>query len=132
MNNQKTEAMWLGQDKNRTLKLHNLKWVKQVKILGIHFRSDISPQNIDDNWTKKIDRMKRTIKQWTRRNLSIYGKKLIAKTLLVSHLIYTMQSIGIPDHILLTINRVLYTFIWKKKSTRKLLKKKTEGPCAGN
>ena len=41
--------------------------------------------------------MDRIIKQWSRRNLSIYGKVLIAKTLIISHFIYIMQSVGLPE-----------------------------------
>ena len=58
---------------------HNFKWVKQIKIRTIHFYSHIQAQNIDVNWERKTDIMKRTMKLWSRRNLSIHGKILIAK-----------------------------------------------------
>ena len=63
--------------------------------------------------------MKRTIKLWAKRNLSIYGKVLVAKTFIISQFIYTMQSIGIPDDILIKINRELFAFIRKKKYNKK-------------
>ena len=63
--------------------------------------------------------MKRIIKQWSRRNLSIYGKILIAKTYIISQFIYTLQSIGLPERVLSSINHTLYTFIWKKKNSNK-------------
>ena len=59
------------------------------------------------------------MKLWSRRNLSIYGKILIAKTFIISQFIYTMQSIGIPEDILTKINRELFAFIWKKKYNNK-------------
>ena len=119
MNRHKTQAMWLGRDKNNTQQYHNLKWVKQIKILGIHFKNHIEAQNIEENWEHKIDSMKRTISLWSRRNLSIYGKILIAKTFIISQFIYIMQSIGIPDNTLTRINRELFAFIWKKKYNNK-------------
>ena len=61
--------------------------------------------------------MKRIINQWSRRNLSIYGKILIAKTHIISQFIYVMQSIGLPERALSSINHTLYTFIWKKRKT---------------
>ena len=119
VNQQKTEAMWLGRNKHSEHKYYDLKWVKQIKILGIYFRSDTSALCNEENWNKKIENMRRIMKQWSRRNLSIYGKILITKTLLISQFIYIMQSIGIPEDILTTINRELYTFVWKKKYNNK-------------
>ena len=119
MNKQKTEAMWLGSDQDRHDKPHNLKWVKQIKILGINYKSDVSAQDIDANWSKKIENMKRIIIQWSRRNLSIIGKILVAKTFIISQFIYTMQAVGLPEDILTEINRILFTFIWKKRYSNK-------------
>ena len=62
MNKDKTEAMWLGRDKNNGHQYHNLKWVKQVKIPRIHFYSHVEAQNIDVNWEGKIDNVKQTMK----------------------------------------------------------------------
>ena len=90
-----------------------------MKILGVHFRSDMSAYNVEGNWTSKLDNIRRTIKQWTRRNLSIYGKILISKTFLLSQLIHIMQSVGIPEDVLTKINREIYYFLWKKKYNNK-------------
>lgn len=106
--------MWLGCDQNR----RDLKWVKKIKILGVHYRSNVSAQHID-NWTKKIENMKRVIKQWSRRNLRIYGKVVIAKTFIISQLIYIMQRTGLPEDILSEINRTLFAFLWKGKHSNK-------------
>ncbi|WP_293688688.1 reverse transcriptase domain-containing protein, partial [Thiolapillus sp.] len=115
----KTEAMWLGQNSHKTETFYNIAWVRQTKILGIYFRNDKSASEIEENWLTKVSNMKRIIKQWSRRNLSIYGKILIAKTYIISQFIYTMQSIGLPERVLSSINHTLYTFIWKKKNSNK-------------
>ena len=66
MNKRKAEAMWFGRDKNNAHhQYHNLKWVKQITILGIHFNSSVKAQNIDVNWESKIDNMKQTMKLWS-------------------------------------------------------------------
>ena len=85
----------------------------------MYFRSDQSACQIEENWNSKIEKAKRTIAQWSRRNLSIYGKILIAKTFLISQFIYIMRSVGIPDNILDKINRALYAFLWKRKYNNK-------------
>ena len=115
INKYKTEAMWLGRYKGREDKPHSLKWVRQAKIFGVYFRDDLNACQIEENWASKIEKLKRTVAQWSRRNLSIYGKIVIAKTFLISQFIYIMQSIGLPDNVLHNINRALYSFLWKKK-----------------
>ena len=115
LNRNKTQAMWLGTEKDNATKPCNLKWVRQIKILGIYFRSDVTAIEIDDNWKERLSNTQKTIQSWHRRNLSIYGKILITKTFLISPYIYIMQSIGLPDHVLIEINRIMFSFIWKKK-----------------
>ena len=124
MSSTKTEAMWLGQNKNRADKPHNITWVNQTRILGVYFQNDKSASEVEKNWSERIMNLKRIITLWTRRNLSILGKIIIAKTFLISQFIYIMQSIGLPDHVLTDINRILFSFIWKKKtSNRKAFEK---------
>ena len=107
--------MWLGQNAHKIETFYNIAWVRQTKIQGTHFRNDKSAIEIEDNWLTKVSNMKRIIKQWSRRNLSIYGKTLIANMYIISQFIYTMQSTGLPERVLSSINHTLYTFIWKKK-----------------
>lgn len=111
MNKRKTQALWLGSQKHKDESPHDLKWVKQIKILGVWFTADRSAREIEENWTNKVNTMKRTINQWSKRNLSIYGKIIIAKTFLISQFVYIMQSIGLPDHVLTSINRDLFRFL---------------------
>ena len=91
----------------------------ETKILEVHFKSDTSAHSIEDNWCKKPENMDRIIKQWSRRNLSIYGKVLTAKTLIISQFIYIMQSVGLPEKTWNIINQKLYTFIRKRKYNNK-------------
>ena len=91
----------------------------ETKILGIIFKNNTSVHFIEENWTAKIENTIKMIKQWSRRNLIIYGNILIAKTFLISQFMYIMQSIGIPEEALHKINRIIYTFIWKKKYNNK-------------
>ena len=52
---------------------------------------------------------------WEKRNLGIIGKNCIAKTLLISQLVYVVQAICLPEKILKEINTILYRFLWRKK-----------------
>ena len=57
---------------------------------------------------------------WGRRNLNIVGKIGINKTFLISQLVYIMQALVIPDHVLTDINRLLFRFLWRKRKMRKI------------
>ena len=108
----KTEAMWLGQNAHKIETFYNTAWVRRTKMLGIYFTNDKSASEIEDNWLTKVSNMKRIIKQWSRRNLGIYGKVRIAKTYIISQCIFTMQ----PERVLSSINHTLCTLIWKKEN----------------
>lgn len=119
LNKNKTQAMWLGSEKDNNSSPFGLKWVKQIKILGIHFRNEAKASNIECNWKERLETTKKRIKQWSCRNLSIYGKIIVTKTFLMSPYIYLMQSIGLPEHVLTELNRLFFGFIWKKKFSNK-------------
>ena len=115
INRKKTEAMWLGTRKQCSDTFFGYTWKRRLKILGIYFASDKSASLIEENWLNKIETIKRVIHTWEKRNLSIMGKILIVKTFLLSQLVYVMQAISIPDHVLTEINRLMFRFIWRKK-----------------
>jgi exonuclease III len=116
-NAKKTELMWLG-CKRHCGDVLGFKCKQKLKILGIYY-SNVDGANIEDNWENKIKVMERLVKVWDRRDLSIVGKIQIAKTFLLSQFIYIMQSIGIPDSALATINTIMYKFIWQRKCSNK-------------
>ena len=47
------------------------------------------------------------------------GKMIVAKTFLISKLIYLLQGLCLPTYILKQIDTILYKFIWKKHFTEK-------------
>ena len=98
--------------------------VDKIKILGIVFENGKRAIDIDENWTGRIEKLKRIIQLWSKRDLSIMGKIVIVKCILVSQLIYVMQSIGLPEKVLIDVIRLFYKFIWQKRfSNRKAFEK---------
>ena len=91
------------------------------QILGVDFKSDTSAQFNEDNWrqTTITENKNRIINQRSRRNLNIYVKVLIVKTLIISQFIYITQSVGLPENTVNIINHKLHTFMWKKKYNNK-------------
>ena len=58
---------------------------------------------------------------------------MIVKCFLVSQLIYIMQSIGLPEKVLIDVNRLFYKFICQKRfSNRKVFEKVKRVIVEGN
>ena len=117
INENKSEALKIGTAEFQEENIGNIKFKEKLKILGIIFRNDLSASMNEENWSKKIDRIKEIIAMWTKRNLSISGKLVVVKTFLISQLVYILQSLALPEKVLNTINSILFRFIWKKKNT---------------
>ena len=61
------------------------------------------------------------------------GKDCDSEFLLLSQLIYVMQSIGLPEKVLIEVNRLFYKFIWQKGfSNRKAFEKVKRVIVEGN
>jgi exonuclease III len=131
MNKNKTEAMWLGSNRNSDEKPFNLSWKTKLKILGIYFCSTTPASSLEENWAKRIQNIQRLIVSWSKRNLSISGKLCIIKTFLLSQMVYVMQALVIPQDVLKKINTMLFRFLWKKKysNTRAFEKVKRKVLC---
>jgi exonuclease III len=118
INANKTEMMWLGRDKRRRDSVQGFKCKHKLKILGV-FYSNTEGAQVDDNWLNKIKGMEKLVKVWDKRDLSIMGKIQVVKTFLLSQFIYVMQAVGLPDSVLVTITRIIYKFLWKRKMSNK-------------
>ena len=115
INKNKTEAMWLGSNKNSMEEYGGIRWNKRLKILGIIFQNDTPASDINENWTKRIEKVETIINRWSKRNLNISGKICIIKSFLISQFIYPMQALSAPRAILVQLNTMLFRFLWKKK-----------------
>ena len=96
----------------------SVKWVNELKILGIHFKSSlkhITEQNLD----KKLENLENEIKQWNRRYITPIGKITVIKSLLVSKLVHLFTALPNPDHSYIKrIEQMLYRFLWCNKPDR--------------
>ena len=58
---------------------------------------------------------------WQQRNLSLYGKINIVKTLGISKLIYSASLLPVPDHYIQEINKLIFNFIWVRSEFKVIL-----------
>ena len=92
----KTKAVWLGKwSKDRSTPLQ-LTWTRdRVRILGIHFSYD-EKQNNYYNFAIKIQKLQTNLDIWKSRNLILFGKVLIIKSLGLSQLVYSASNLNVP------------------------------------
>ena len=131
LNMTKTEAVWLGVNRNRTDKPLNIRWpALPIKVLGVYFSYDrelCEKRNFGD----KIDKAKQIINMWKQRDLSLIGSVQIIKTFITSLFLYSISAVDIPETYIKEVESVIYAFVRKDKKEilkrRVLIKNKEEG-----
>ena len=118
LNVKKTKALWLGTWKNNINKPLDLKWFHSpVRILGIYFSYNIKENN-ELNFDKKIQRMQTKLDMWSSRDLTIFERAMLIKTLSISQLIYSASNLDVPQGIADIVKTKSYKFLWKNKKDK--------------
>jgi hypothetical protein len=114
LNKTKTEAMWLGKNRNNKTTPLPVKWVEEVHSLGIFFSYN-TDSVILKNFTDRAKEFKRILDMWSQRDLSLIGKITILKSLAFAKVIYQCGSVTTPADFCKTINDLAYQFLWQNK-----------------
>ena len=115
INKDKTEALWLGVNKNNRNKPLGIKWSDEpIKVLGVFIGNNYK-QVLDVNFSSKIKKLKQHINTWKQRNLSLLGRILILKTFGVSQFVYLAGLLPFPTCKMKEINEIMYEYVWKGK-----------------
>ena len=62
--------------------------------------------------------MKTKLNLWLSRDLTLYGKSLLAKALGVSQLIYIASMLSIPETLIKSVQTQLFSFLWNNKKDK--------------
>ena len=111
LNKKKTKAMWIGSSKHKKTKILVF---HSIKILGAHLPYN-AVKNNDANFFSKIRKMKTKLNLWQTRDLTPFGKLVLAKTLGASQSIYTASLMTVPDAVTRAAQSLLLSFLWKNK-----------------
>ena len=113
LNWEKTSGLFIGSqnspDYSSNELIKKIKWVDEIKILGIYFTRNVT--NItDNNLEKKLSTLENEIAQWKRRYITPIGKITVIKSLLLSKLVHILVALPNPSRALIkTIE--LYNFL---------------------
>ncbi len=120
----KTKAIWLGKWKNSKNNPLQLKWLHNpVKILGIHVSYDEKGNN-QHNFNLKLQKLQTNLDLWRARDLTLFEKVLIIKSLALSQLVYSASNLNVPPEIMQMIKTKLFKFLWKNKKDKIKIKEK--------
>ena len=112
----------MGPLKNSIDSYRGIKFTNQsVRCLGIFIGHD-KAGNCQKNWYEKMEKIKILFERWKNRNLTIFGKILVIKTLAISKLIHAMSILAVPEEFLKDIEKLIFGFLWESKDR---IKRKT-------
>ncbi len=114
LNKDKCQGFWLGKDKllQQNCTLFGIKWPYQFRCLGVYLGYDIE-RNILKNFVEKVNSMELILKQWEKRDLSLFGRVQIIKTYAVSKIVLPATVMCVPVEIVKRIQNILYKFLWR-------------------
>ena len=115
----KTQAFWAGANADERPRFcEDLKWVKKLKVLGVYFAND-EEQVLQDNFGDKLKQIETTVNGWKRRNLTMKGKIVVIKSLLLPKLTHLFTALPTPPvQYMNKLRQLLFSFIWGGKTDR--------------
>ena len=114
LNLPKTEGIWLGHDRNNP-DMYGIKFTNgPVRCLGIYVGHN-KEECYKKNWIDKLEKFQKLLDCWRLRDLTLFGKVLIIKTLAVSQLVFSATCCPVRDETKKQIVKLMYQFLWHKR-----------------
>lgn len=106
----KTKLMALGSFKIEAN--DGLNWVREMKMLGIFYKADKDNPGCRKQWEDLANKIQKTVGLLKYKKASIFGRAILANTLLTPKLNYLIQSLHMPDDIHRRIRGEIRKFIF--------------------
>jgi len=112
LNMQKSEGIWLGPFRNNPKCFNGIKFTNEpIRILGLYIGHDVQKCH-DENWLRKLNRVKNCIHVWKSRKLTLFGKVQLLKSLALSKLVYSLSLLHVDKAIVKDITKCFHSFLW--------------------
>ena len=123
VNKEKTQMLRIGKGASSDPILCGdlgLQWVDRMKILGIQISAN--PHEILENFEEKISEIESLLNNFTYRNITVYGRIQVVKTLALSKITHLVQIIPNPPPALIQkLQRIINNFVWKSGRQKKVV-----------
>jgi len=118
LNVKKTKAIWFEKwAKSRSNPL-GMKWTcSPFKILGVYFSYD-GKGNDELNFNQKLTELQTKLDMWSFRDLTLFGKVMLIKTIVISQLIYFASNLPVPAGIEDSVKTKCFKFLWRNKKDK--------------
>jgi len=95
-------------------------WQNLGKFTLLGIRYDLDQENFTDiNYDLKLKEFENILNLWQTRNLTMYGKICIIKSLALSKLIHLFSSLPNPnDDFFKKMDKIAFNFVWNGKTER--------------
>ena len=120
LNEEKTEAYWLGSLHQSFEDIGIEKINKPMKILGIYFTYDWKKYQ-ELNFENIIKSINQSINAWQWRNLTLMGRIQIIKTFAIPKFMFRAAQILLTKNVIKEVNTTLFRFLWRGKDKIKQL-----------
>lgn len=118
LNTSKTKGLLLGRHIQTRNKIHGIdSSATAIKSLGVYFGTS-KQECLQLNWYKLIEDIQHLLNSWKRRKLTVFGKIVVLKSLVMSKCNYFLQCMAVPDQILNKIESLLFKFLWNDKNDK--------------
>jgi hypothetical protein len=123
INIDKTVAVWIGSYRYRTTKMCKklrITWnfEDSFNFLGISFNTNLDVM-ARENYNNAFNLMRKTLSSWAKRNLTVLGRVVVVKSLVLPKLSYVAQMLPNPSkEFIKTVNDEIYKYIWMGKPDR--------------
>ena len=98
--------------------------------MGVYFTYD-EELATKRNFFEKLPKLKKILNIWSSRDISIYGRVNIVKTLAISKLTFICSVLDTPKGFTDEVNNIIFDYIWKYKNPKlkktTIVKNKKEG-----
>ena len=126
INMDKSKGMSIGKWKYKNKSLGGLNFCQSVKILGVWFQNNLSASLVKKNWEHLENKIEALIEKWSKRSLTIIGKILVVKSLILSQMIHMLMAFKAPEEFFSKINTGLFQFIWANNAKKRKRKGKPQ------
>ena len=117
----KTQAFWAGSKHQGDEEMNtefNFRWTSRLKVLGVSFSNDDS-ETYDENFESKLRGIQAIMRSWRKRYLTVRGRIVVVKSLLLPKLTHILTSLPKPPlDFTKRLKTQLFHFIWGGKTDR--------------
>ncbi len=120
INLEKTCAVWVGRGSLQMQPICEdlgLQWCRNFKLLGITFEVDNMDNLTQTNLNTKIKEAEKVLFAYKRRNLTIIGKIVVVKTIVIPKFVHVLSVLPSPNlKTIQELNAKFSEFIWNSKT----------------